>query len=389
MKHIVPKWIRKKLQCRANKIYGEKIVKEIEKDFPDNVVLIFQAQFLDLKGEVCFNGGAERYVRDLSDILIHQKYTPILIQMADSFWKKEIGSMTVIGLPAINIYAYKQILHYFTKYQFVIYSGSILWGKTLLHPNILVSHGITWDCPHNDVNTSKIFNIFNDVDQFVSVDTNTISWLRSTFSKSMNGKQMIYIPNYVDTSSYRPVKHSSDRVKVAFPRRAAPERGYWFISRVIPFIMDKYPFVDFDFIGFAHGEEIKSDLERLKSHYPERIRHFVVEPDQMVEVYQQTDISLIPTQYSEGTSLSCLEAQACGNVVIATNIGGLPNLILDGYNGILINPNEDELLKALDRVVSNEKLRQFLSQNAVSVASVFDKKIWISRWEEVIKKIKN
>ncbi len=81
----------------------------------------------------------------------------------------------------------------------------------------------------------------------------------------------------------------------------------------------------------------------------------------MSNVYKNYDISLIPTLYSEGTSLSCLEAQASGNVVIATNIGGLPNLIINNYNGILINPDKNELFKAIKRVVLDKDLRTKLS----------------------------
>ena len=40
----------------------------------------------------------------------------------------------------------------------------------------------------------------------------------------------------------------------------------------------------------------------------------------MSQAYKQADISIIPTVHSEGTSLSCLESQACGNAVLATNV---------------------------------------------------------------------
>ena len=108
----------------------------------------------------------------------------------------------------------------------------------------------------------------------------------------------------------------------------------------------------------------------------------------MPQVYQEADISLIPTLYSEGTSLSCLEAQSTGNIVISTNVGGLPNLIIDGYNGILINPNAHDLMTALDMVLANAQLRKTLSQNAVSVARAFDKSVWEQRWGKIIDEAK-
>lgn len=84
--------------------------------------------------------------------------------------------------------------------------------------------------------------------------------------------------------------------------------------------------------------------------------------------------------------MSCLEAQASGNVVIATNIGDLPNLIINDYNGILINPDKNELFDAIKRVVSDKNLRKKLSKNAVNVAQEFDKEKWENTWIDIFKK---
>lgn len=360
-------------------------VHEIEKDFPDNTVLIFQHQFFDVAGNQCFNGGAERYVKDLSDILSNANLVPILIQMSDSkLWYKKIGNMQVIGIPAKEGIEYSYAISCFSKYKFVIYSGAALWGKKI-HPNILISHGITWDTPYMDVKIDDILSIFNDVDKFVSVDTNTISWIRSTFSKTLKDFDANYIPNYVDTKTYHPTKRKNDsKIHITFPRRASPERGYWLMSAALPPILDKYPDVVFQFVGFAHGRDIQNDILQLEKKYPNRVSHCMVEPDEMVKIYQNTDISLIPTIYCEGTSLSCLEAQACGNVVISTNIGGLPDLVIDGFNGLLINPTGQDLMKALDRILSDNDLRKKLSENAANIATAFDKQKWIDKWKKII-----
>ncbi|MGN0917502.1 MAG: glycosyltransferase family 4 protein [Candidatus Enterousia sp.] len=381
--------LRKYISRRINEPKIKKIVKTIESKYNMPAVLIFQHAMFDTRGEKCFNGGAERYVTDLADILKSRGYTPILIQMGDAkidLWERNVGNLRIFGLP---VKEYSRALQFFTKYKFVIYSGAVSWGKKI-HPNILISHGITWDTHAENVNPQNIFNIFHDVDKFVSVDTNTISWLRTTFSKTLKNFDANYIPNYVDTSVYKPNARKSDgKIYITFPRRASPERGYWLMSAALPPIMEKYPDVVFKFVGFAHGTEINNDIMRLINKFPGRVTHCAVTPDEMPSIYQSTDISLVPTIYAEGTSLSVLEAMATGNVVIATNIGGLPNLVLDGYNGLLINPTGRDLMIALDRVLSDKKLRTQISDNAIHVAQAFDKKIWIQRWENIIKQTSN
>jgi glycosyltransferase involved in cell wall biosynthesis len=149
-------------------------------------------------------------------------------------------------------------------------------------------------------------------------------------------------------------------------------------------ILEKKTAVLFDFVGFLHTEESKAALESLKRDFPENVTHRVLEPGDMPRVYQEADITIVPTLWSEGTSLSCLEAQASGNAVIATNVGGLPNLVIDGYNGLLINPYEDELLAAMEKLIADRELREKLAANALAVAQAFDKEIWRSRWEKII-----
>ena len=374
------KYIGRKLAARQY----QRIVSDVESQYDGRPVLIFQHAMFDNRGEKCYNGGAERYVTDLADILQGRGYTPILIQMGDEkvgLWERRVGNLRIFGLPVGD---YLAAIALFRKYEFVIYSGATHWGKKL-HPNILISHGITWDIHGSDVKTNDILGMFAGVDKFVSVDTNTISWLRTTFAKTLRHFDATYVPNYVDTSVYKPAPRKPDgHIQITFPRRAAPERGYWLMSAALPPIMEKYPNVVFDFVGFAHGDEINNDIKKLTHRFPGRVKHYVCTPDEMPAIYQRAAISLVPTIYAEGTSLSCLEAQATGNIVIATNIGGLPNLVLDGYNGLLISPDAHSLMTALDRVLADPKLQKTLSANAVAVAAAFDKKNWIRRWGDIV-----
>lgn len=369
--------------------FDDTIVREIENEINrDNVVYIFQHQMFTRDGTECFNGGAERYVVDLADVLVDRGLYPVLIQMGDKktgLWSKQVKNLRVIGMPVRDYWDYAALLRCFWKYKFVIYSGATPWWGEKIHPNIMISHGVTWDAHGIDCNAAELFDMISDVDALVSVDTNTISWFKTTFSKTLKDFKAYYVPNYVDTAVYKPATKKSDgKIHIAFPRRAAPERGYWMVSAALKTILDKYPDVVFDFVGYAHGEDVRNDMKKWQEKYPGRVTHCMVQPDEMPKIYQKTDISLIPTLYCEGTSLSCLEAQASGNVVISTFVGGLPNLIIDGYNGILISPTGDALIQGLERVLSDKKLYNSLSANAVSVAQAFDKKMWNNRWAQIV-----
>jgi glycosyltransferase involved in cell wall biosynthesis len=60
-----------------------------------------------------------------------------------------------------------------------------------------------------------------------------------------------------------------------------------------------------------------------------------------------------------------LEALCCGLPVIAPSVGGIPDMIDDGVNGILVRPDDlTELANAISSILDNESLRRKLAANA-------------------------
>ena len=75
----------------------------------------------------------------------------------------------------------------------------------------------------------------------------------------------------------------------------------------------------------------------------------------MPNEYSKTDIVLIPTFFSEGTSLSCLEAMSSGRIVVATNIGGLNDIVIDNFNSLLAKPTTKDITNKIIFTVKNEE----------------------------------
>ena len=173
------------------------------------------------------------------------------------------------------------------------------------------------------------------------------------------------------------------RIKITYPRRLYEPRGLYLALNIADKIIDKYPNVEFHFVGKGFEKDVKN-VEKLIKKYPKNVFCYSKSPYEMHEVYKSTDISLVPTLYSEGTSLSCLEAMASGNVVIANRIGGLTDLIINGYNGYLIEPNEETMFETLDNILSNYEKVAEIKKRAISSAEVFNKTIWKERWKKVL-----
>jgi glycosyltransferase involved in cell wall biosynthesis len=69
-----------------------------------------------------------------------------------------------------------------------------------------------------------------------------------------------------------------------------------------------------------------------------------------------------------GVSISLLEAMSMGKPIIATSTGGIPEAIVDGYNGILVQPDIDELSHKLYYLIEHKDFARMLGENARKTA---------------------
>ena len=89
---------------------------------------------------------------------------------------------------------------------------------------------------------------------------------------------------------------------------------------------------------------------------------------------------------TEGTPVVCLEAMAAGLPVVASSVGGLAEVIIDGHNGLLFEPgNQVMLAEKLKLVLDDAALRRKLSRNAQLTASDYSWSRIGARFSEIIK----
>lgn len=80
-----------------------------------------------------------------------------------------------------------------------------------------------------------------------------------------------------------------------------------------------------------------------------------VPDDVLPQYYALADVLMLPSMdMSEGFGLTILEANATGKPVIASRVGGIPSVIQDGYNGLLVPPNDPEALARAILSMRNE-----------------------------------
>ena len=198
--------------------------------------------------------------------------------------------------------------------------------------------------------TNKIFRIEKDIHvihNFVDV---------ARFSKKpIDAFRRVIAPNnekiILHASNFRKIKRVNDVVKIfARIRQGAP-------SKLL-------------FIGDgperAEAESMCRDL-----HICDDIR-FVGKQDQIEEIFAIGDLFILTSEY-ESFGLAALEAMAAGIPVISTNVGGLPEINIQGETGFLSNVGDidDMASHALELLTNDEKMAIFKA-NASARASQFD-----------------
>jgi glycosyltransferase involved in cell wall biosynthesis len=84
--------------------------------------------------------------------------------------------------------------------------------------------------------------------------------------------------------------------------------------------------------------------------------------EQVAPYYAALDAMILPSG-NEGTPVSAIEALAAGRPVVATRVGGLPDVVREGEDGFLVAPGAvDELADRLERLAADEELRRRMGE---------------------------
>jgi glycosyltransferase involved in cell wall biosynthesis len=90
--------------------------------------------------------------------------------------------------------------------------------------------------------------------------------------------------------------------------------------------------------------------------------------DQLMRLYREYDLFVLPTGPGEGIPRVLLEAMAAGLPIVTTRVSGITSLIRDGDNGLLADGTADQLVIAVRSLIESPELRQRLIQNGYATA---------------------
>ncbi len=111
---------------------------------------------------------------------------------------------------------------------------------------------------------------------------------------------------------------------------------------------------------------------------------FTGERSDIPEILSLIDIFVLPS-VREGLGLSIIEAMACGKPIIATNVGGIPEVVKDGVSGILVPPKDIEALQdAIVELLDDKEKQEAMGFNGKRIyGESFNSRTMVDRMEEL------
>lgn len=369
---------------------------------PKPNLYIIYSLFYTKNGEDIIIGGIQNYILGLIEVF-HQDFNIKIIQKSSKNFKIESDKYNVYGFKLKGNKVGKE-LHDNIRFElkendYLVWASDRISCKTKHKKTISIQHGITFDfIDYQNIKIGKIlkkslllsivyrqFQYFNAIRFFlnsskvVCVDYNFLNWVRTILPRKLTQRAFV-ITNYSKIPDLKLTK--SNDIKILFARRFVDYRGVYLMVELVKQISKKYDNVSFGIYG--EGPLEKYIQQELGGYDNVLISKFSTKDSTKIPL--EYNISIIPTIASEGTSLSLIESMACGCVPIASNVGGMTNVVLDSYNGFLVNPDSTEFINKLEYLILNpQELNRMSINSRETIIHSFSFKKWKNEWLEVFK----
>lgn len=192
-------------------------------------------------------------------------------------------------------------------------------------------------------------------------DKDTISEILQTFSFSISESTILHIGRF------------------------STQKNHFGLVRCFKEINNSFPNTKLLLIG--DGElvpQVHEYVDQLGLH--EKVEFLGLQTD-VFRYLVKADIFVLPSLW-EGMPISLIEAMATGIPIVATAVGGVPDMIKNQHSGLLVNLDDTSFISAVEKLLKNEFLREKLGRNAVIDAQQYTSLLMSTNYLKVYSNLK-
>jgi glycosyltransferase involved in cell wall biosynthesis len=192
--------------------------------------------------------------------------------------------------------------------------------------------------------------------------------IRQAAARGFPASRLFFLPNVVDTEQFKPapVRPAGTVTLMTVGRITGQKRFDRFIELLSRLRRGGGPAVRGVIVGPAQEPELRRALESQAARLglPSAALEFAGAVSDMPSCYSQAHICVLTSDF-EGTPNVLMEAMAAGLPVVATRVGGVPDLVRHGENGFAHETGDfDGLALSVDQLVRSENLREEMGSRA-------------------------
>lgn len=207
----------------------------------------------------------------------------------------------------------------------------------------------------------------------------------SNIASKLGRSDVIIIPNGIDYDAIREACRRFKKVsgRILFVGRLEKMKGVDVVIRSFLLMHEQFPESVLHVVG---GGSLFGELDRKFKGYPRIKISGALVGESLLEEYAEAEIFCALSR-SEALGNVYLEAQAAGCAVVATNVGGIPEIV---KGGVLV-PAEDaeSAANALQALLTDEGRRNSLTQKGVAHAAQYDWKLLAEQYKNVYRTLNN
>jgi len=345
-------------------------------------------------------GGSETWITEFVRLLSGMGFSPVIYQPSAKSWRIGFEQTEVVGSGTLDRGETDRLAHQEIdrrRIGRIVYASSFIGEKHFRPGNVFIQHGIHWDYGQTGNPFVRLRDALarrrarrRDLQMClrsrltICVDTNFINCARAEFGPRLNPAQIRYIPNFSvpqDEPLWRDKWRAAEGISVVFARRFESRRGATLFADAVERLLPVLPGLRVTFAGSGSLEGFLR--EKFRENKCVEIRK--VPHADMPELLNKTHIAVVPSLFSEGTAFSCLEAMASGCAVIATEVGGLGNLVIPDYNGLISRPLSDELARAVVSLANDMARAETMALRGYDMAChAFPLSLWRGRMRSAL-----
>jgi N-acetyl-alpha-D-glucosaminyl L-malate synthase BshA len=247
-----------------------------------------------------------------------------------------------------------------------------------------------------DIYFSKAFKksisklILKNADAAIALTEDMKKKMRETYDR-----HIFVIPNGIELERFHKLPRNEMRIKlgikadekiILFVGRLHPVKGVKHLIKAVNVVRQKHK-AKLLLVGKGPEQDrLKKLVEQL--HLEDYVKFMGPIPNEKIPwIYAAADILVLPS-LSEGFPVTILEAMASGLPIIATRVGGLPEVIEEEYNGFLVEPeNPKQIAEKISLLLQNDKLRENISKNNRRKAKGYSWQSIVQQLEDIYRKI--